>query len=240
MRLKAQCRIALLFLMSISSSASGQLVMGRVRNKQSAAPLRQIEVDLVRDTTAVSEPFARATTDTGGVFYLDAPRAGTYRLAFVLKTKTMLSDALTVDSTGVQREFVLDVREEEPTYFEFQVMKPVRALPDQPTPRYPESMRSSGIQGEVLAQFVVDTLGHADMSTFKVLRSTAIEFTNAVRATLPQISFEPAQLENRKVRQVVQMPFHFCFSGGSPRATGPDTGKYWWLPKVSSRTCPGS
>ena len=230
--------VALFSVLSVSSSAAGQLVMGRVRNKQGGVPLRQIEVDLVRDTTAVSEPFARATTDTGGVFYLDAPKAGTYRLAFVLPTKTMLSDALTVADADVQREFVVDVGEE-PTYFEFQVMKPVRARPDQPAPRYPESMRNSGIQGEVLAQFVVDTLGQAEMSTFKVLRSTALEFTNAVRVVLPQMSFFPAELKNRKVRQVVHMPFVFCLNGGSPRAPGPDTGAYWWRPKVSPSACRG-
>ena len=238
-RSKVRCFVVLLSLMSISSSAACQLVMGRVRNKQGGAPLRQIEVDLVRDTTAVSEPFARATTDSGGVFYLDAPKAGTYRLAFVLNTKTMLSEALTIEGADVQREFVVDVGEEQPTYFEFQVEKPVRALPGQPHPRYPESMQSSGIQGEVLVQFVVDTLGHADMSTFKVLRSNAAEFTNAVRGTLPQIDFSPAELNHRKVRQRVQMPFVFCFPGGSPRAMRPDTGKYWWVPKVDIRSCSG-
>ena len=77
------------------------------------------------------------------------------------------------------------------------------------------------------------------MSTFKVLRSNAAEFTNAVRVALPQMSFEPAELQNRKVRQVVQMPFHFCVSGGPPRSARPDTGDYWWVPKVDSRTCPG-
>ena len=239
MRSKVLSVVPLLTLMSVSSSAGCQLVMGRVRNKQSGAPLRQIGVALVADSTAVSEAFARTTTDSSGVFYLDAPKAGTYRLAFMLPTKTMLSDALTVAGADIQREFVIDVHEEERAYFEFQVMKPVRALPDQPSPRYPESMRASGIQGEVLAQFIVDTLGHADMSTFKVLRSTHAEFTNAVRVALPQMSFLPAELENRKVKQVVQMPFHFCFSGGAPRAARPDTGNYWWVPKVDARTCPG-
>jgi len=238
MRSKVQCLAALLLVMSISSSAAGQLVLGRVRNKQSGAPLRQIGVALVADTTALSEPLVRTTTDSSGAFYLDAPKAGTYRVAFMLPSKTMLSDALTVAGADVQREFVLDIHEEPPAYFEFQVERPVRLRPEQPHPRYPESMRKSGIQGEVLAQFVVDTLGQADMSTFKVLRSTAIEFTNAVRGALPQMSFFPAELQNRKVRQLVQMPFNFCFNGGSPRATGPDTGAYWWLPKVSSRVCP--
>ena len=239
MRMKVRCLVVLLPLMSISSSAACQLVMGRVRNKQSGAPLRDIGVALVADSSSLSAALARTTTDTGGVFYLDAPKPGTYRVAFTLPSKTMLSDALTVEGSEVQREFVVDVGAEQPAYFEFQVEMPVRMRPDQPHPRYPESMRKSGIQGEVLAQFVVDTLGHADMSTFKVLRSTAIEFTNAVRIALPEMSFFPALLENRKVRQLVQMPFNFCFNGGSPRAPGPDTGAYWWLPKVSSRTCPG-
>jgi len=238
MRSRSRCVVGLLTLMSISSSASAQLVMGLVRNKESGAPLRQIGVALVADTTALSEPIVRTTTDSSGAFYLDAPKAGTYRLAFTLATKTMLSAPLTIAGGDVQREFVLDMREEGPTYFEFQVLKPVQPLPNQPTPRYPESMRKSGIQGEVLAQFVVDTLGHADMSTFKVLRSNAVEFTNAVRATLPQILFVPAELKNRKVKQVVQMPFIFCFPGGSPRGARPDTGAYWWVPKVDVRYCP--
>lgn len=225
-------------LMSISSSAAGQLVMGLVRNKQTGAPLRQISVALVADSIAVTKTFARATTDSTGAFYLDAPKAGTYRLAFILPTSTMLSAPLTIADAGMQREFVLDVPEER-TYFEFEVMKPVRELPDQPAPRYPESMQKSGIQGEVLVQFVVDTLGHADMSTFKVLRSTASQFTNAVLLALPRITFEPAELLNRKVRQVVQMPFHFCFNGGSPRSARPDTGDYWWVPKVKPGVCPG-
>jgi TonB family protein len=239
MRSKLQCLAAVLCLMSISSSAACQLVLGRVRNKQSGAPLRQIGVGLVADTTALSEPLVRTTTDSSGAFYLDAPKPGTYRVAFMLPTRTMLSDALTIGGADVQREFVVDLREEEPTYFEFQVERPVRPLPDQPTPRYPESMRTSGIQGQVLAQFIVDTLGHADMSTLKILRSTHPEFTNAVRATLPQITFVPAELHQRKVRQQVQLPFNFCLSSGTPREVGPDTGKYWWLPKVSPRSCPG-
>ena len=239
MRAKVAWVAVLLPLMSVPSSAGCQLVTGRVRNKQTGAPLRQIEVALVPDTTAVSVALARTTTDTGGVFYLDAPKAGTYRVAFTLPKSTMLSAPLTIAGADVQREFVLDIHDEEPTYFEFQVMKPVRVLPDQPIPRYPESMRKSGIQGEVLAQFVVDTLGHADMSTFKVLRSTAPEFTNAVRFTLPQMSFEPAELQNRKVRQVVQMPFNFCFTGSPPRSARPDTGDFSRVPKVNPRSCPG-
>src|SRR3954466_124881 len=50
------------------------------------------------------------------------------------------------------------------TYFEFQVEKQVSPFPGNPPPRYPDMLRSANVEGEVLAQFVVDTTGRADMS----------------------------------------------------------------------------
>ena len=41
------------------------------------------------------------------------------------------------------------------TYFEFQVEKPAEMLQDSPKPKYPSVLESSGIAGEVQAQFVV-------------------------------------------------------------------------------------
>src|SRR5206468_10281888 len=92
-------------------------------------------------------------------------------------------------------------------YFEFQVEKQVAVTPDNPRPRYPDMLRSSNVEGEVLAQFVVDTTGRAVMSEFKVLKSTHDMFTNSVRAVLPQMKFYPAEVGGRKVKQLVQMPF---------------------------------
>src|SRR5580704_13897673 len=42
-------------------------------------------------------------------------------------------------------------------YFDFQVEKQAGTSPDSPRPEYPEMLRSAGIEGEVLAEFVVDT-----------------------------------------------------------------------------------
>ena len=97
-------------------------------------------------------------------------------------------------------------------YFEFQVEKQVAPHPGNPGPRYPDMLRSANVEGEVLAQFVVDTTGRADMSTFKVLKSSHDLFTNAVRATLPQMRFYPAEIGGRKVKQLVQMPFQFTLT----------------------------
>ncbi|MGH7623665.1 MAG: energy transducer TonB [Gemmatimonadaceae bacterium] len=100
------------------------------------------------------------------------------------------------------------------TYFEFQVEKQVSPYPGNPAPRYPDMLRSANVEGEVLAQFVVDTTGKADMSQFKVLKSTHDLFTNAVKASLPNMKFYPAEVGGRKVRQLVQMPFQFSLTKG--------------------------
>jgi TonB family protein len=97
-------------------------------------------------------------------------------------------------------------------YFEFQVEQPVAPAPDMQAPRYPDAMREAHIEGEVLAQFVVDTTGHVDMGTFEPLKSTNEAFTGAVRSALPNMHFKAALVGGKKVRQIVQMPFVFSLS----------------------------
>jgi periplasmic protein TonB len=100
------------------------------------------------------------------------------------------------------------VQQDQP-YFEFQVEKPVVPMPGSAAPRYPEILKSAGVEGEVLAQFVVDTTGKAEMSTFKTLKTSHELFTSAVRAALPGMRFLPAEVGGRKVKQLVQQPFQF-------------------------------
>ena len=97
-------------------------------------------------------------------------------------------------------------------YFEFQVEKPVAVAGNAPQPQYPDMLRSGGIEGEVLAQFVVDTSGRAEMSTFKVLKTTNDLFSVAVKNVLPRYRFIPAEAGGRKVKQVVQQPFQFSLA----------------------------
>lgn len=97
----------------------------------------------------------------------------------------------------------------EQTYFDFQVEKPAASAPGSPGPRYPDILRSGGVEGEVLAQFEVDTLGRVNIASFRVLRSTHALFEQAVRSALPNMRFLPAEVGGRKVRQLVQQPFVF-------------------------------
>jgi protein TonB len=96
------------------------------------------------------------------------------------------------------------------TYFEFQVEKPAEMLQDSPKPKYPSVLESSGIAGEVQAQFVVNSSGKADMDSFKVLKSTNELFTQAVKNVLPRMRFSPAQIGGKPVNQLVQQSFQFA------------------------------
>jgi periplasmic protein TonB len=97
------------------------------------------------------------------------------------------------------------------TYFEFQVEKQVAPMPGS-GPRYPDMLRSANVEGEVLAQFVVDTTGRVEMSQFKVLKSSHDLFTNAVRQYLTSARYYPAEIGGRRVKQLVQQPFNFTLT----------------------------
>jgi len=94
------------------------------------------------------------------------------------------------------------------TYAEFEVERVVEPISGTAV-AYPESMRTSGAEGRVLAQFVVNESGRVETATFKVLESSNPAFTAAVKAALPRMKFRPAQIGKTNVQQVVQQAFVF-------------------------------
>ena len=96
------------------------------------------------------------------------------------------------------------------TYLDIQVERQARAVVGSAGPRYPESLRAARVEGKVLAQFVVDLEGRADLSTFRVLESAHARFTDAVREAVRTMRFHPAEVGGMPVRQLVQMPFVFA------------------------------
>jgi TonB family protein len=98
------------------------------------------------------------------------------------------------------------------SYFDFQVERPARPVDGMRGPRYPESLRAAGVEGRVLAQYVVNPSGRVDTSTIKIVKSDHAEFSAAVRATLAEMRYEPAMVGDRAVRQLVQSPFEFSLA----------------------------
>ena len=81
-------------------------------------------------------------------------------------------------------------------FLEAQLDDPVQPI-SIPTPRYPPVLQSAGIAGSVDLQYVVDTTGHAEPNSFKVLKTTHPAFV------------EPAKFKGQPVRQLVQQRISF-------------------------------
>lgn len=94
-------------------------------------------------------------------------------------------------------------------YNAFEVDVEVVALAGGMSPRYPETLRSSGTEGQVIAQFIVNEKGRADRESFKVVSSTHPLFSDAVKRALPGMRFRPAQIAGKPVSQLVQQLFVF-------------------------------
>jgi protein TonB len=84
-----------------------------------------------------------------------------------------------------------------------------RILGRAPEPRYPASLRSAGIGGHVLVEFVVDTTGRAEMGTLRFSELTNPLFGDAARDALLRYRFAPGEVAGRKVRTRVAVPFEF-------------------------------
>ncbi|HYD51347.1 MAG TPA: hypothetical protein VEA99_01920 [Gemmatimonadaceae bacterium] len=77
------------------------------------------------------------------------------------------------------------------------------------------ALRKDG-SAEIQADVVVDTLGRADMKTFKVVAASNAWFATDLRRVLPQWRFSPAELGGCKVPRT----YHFS-AGIRPRAAAP-------------------
>jgi bla regulator protein blaR1 len=95
------------------------------------------------------------------------------------------------------------------TYYAPEGATPAVPLQGSGVPVYPSALAGAHIEGEVLAQFVVDTSGQVLPGSLRIVRSTDSLLTQAVRAAVPSMRFVPPELNGRKVRQLVQQPYYF-------------------------------
>jgi periplasmic protein TonB len=100
----------------------------------------------------------------------------------------------------------VDVKAE--VFTEAQLDDPVQPI-SIPQPRYPPVLQSAGIAGRVEMQYIVDTTGHAEQSSFKILKSTHQAFEEPAREAIMKAVFKPARFRGRPVRQLVQQAISF-------------------------------
>lgn len=94
-------------------------------------------------------------------------------------------------------------------YIAAETDRPVAYDPSSTGPVYPPLLQQAGIEGSATIRFVVDSTGLADMTTVQELVVTHPEFAAAVREALPGMHFRPAELGDRRVRQLVEQEFKF-------------------------------
>lgn len=104
-------------------------------------------------------------------------------------------------------------------YFEYQVEKPVTGS-QVSAPAYPDILKQAGVEGEVIASFVVDTSGRVVPGTLKIIKSSHQLFTNSVAAAMQGMRFNAALIGGRKVNQLVQQPFVFQLKSGLEKVPG--------------------
>jgi TonB family protein len=83
-----------------------------------------------------------------------------------------------------------------------------------PDIEYPPSLRAEKVEGTVLAEFVVDTLGRVEPDRFGIVGSTDPLFSDAVRSAIRGASYTPAIRGGRRVRQLVRQSFVFRLPAG--------------------------
>jgi protein TonB len=81
-----------------------------------------------------------------------------------------------------------------------------------PVPEYPARLRAAGVEGEVVAQFVVDARGNAIPNSIRIVSATNDLFSESVRATIPRMKFSPGRLRGKPVQQTVRQLFVFRLS----------------------------
>jgi periplasmic protein TonB len=108
------------------------------------------------------------------------------------------SDTITANSSNARRAY--DVHE---------VERAAYALGGNAGPQYPSALRSAGLEGQVVVQFIVNTDGRADAGSIRVVSATNDLFSAAVQRALPKMRFAPALIGRKAVPQFVQQLFVF-------------------------------
>lgn len=94
------------------------------------------------------------------------------------------------------------------TYLEAQVDDPPDMISQGPR-RYPPVLERAGIGGRVVAQFVVDTTGHAESAGFRILSSTNHAFDEPAKEMILKSVFRPGRVRGQAVRVQVQQAVGF-------------------------------
>jgi len=85
---------------------------------------------------------------------------------------------------------------------------PPRLVSSRPV-EYPRLLLEAGVEGTVILEVVIDTLGYPEAVTLRVLESPHAEFTRAARRVVEEAMYLPGRVAGRRVRVLVHVPVAF-------------------------------
>jgi len=100
-------------------------------------------------------------------------------------------------SVDVTRVFIDSVVDEPPVRISF------------PPPEYPRLLLEARIEGSVFLEAVIDTLGHSEPGSIRVVSSTNRAFESAARDALRRALFRAGRVKGQRVRVLVRQPLRF-------------------------------
>jgi TonB family protein len=92
---------------------------------------------------------------------------------------------------------------------EMEVDVPASALPGQRGPAYPERLRANGVEGRVVARFIIGKDGRIEGDPV-IVSATADEFAAAVKRYLAGTRYRAAMKNGEPVRQLAEQEFDFA------------------------------
>jgi len=81
-----------------------------------------------------------------------------------------------------------------------------------PPPPYPDAMRAAGMEGQVVLQVVIDTLGRVEPGSVRVVTSPHDSLTSAARRSVLVCQFTPGRWHGHPVRTLVDIPITFSLN----------------------------
>ncbi len=79
-----------------------------------------------------------------------------------------------------------------------------------PAPGYPDLLRSAGIEGRVVVEAVLDTVGRVERGSLRIVSSTHALFVPAASALVLGSRYRPAHFGGMAVRVRIQVPVEFA------------------------------
>lgn len=93
---------------------------------------------------------------------------------------------------------------------ESQVQTRPRVIPGScQTPEYPQELRSAGIEGRVVIEFVVDATGKPEPKSLKIVSAESDAFEPNARRSILTCRFRPGVKDGTPVRVKVRQPVDF-------------------------------